>query len=98
MPEIKSQELEYRGRRITYSAPLGIYLDGQMTGRIHDSIIPKYHEIVPKRLITLDLEAIRKVKDDATRQLSETAQQDSEEVKQSIRNTIDLTTKLLENQ
>ena len=97
MLETKSQELEYQGRKISYQAPLGIYLDGEITGRIHDSIIPKYNEIAPEKLAILNLEAIGKVRDDATRQLSGIAQQDSEEVRQAIRNTIDLTTKLLEN-
>ena len=97
MLETESPKLKYQGRKLTYQSPLGIYLDGEITGRIHDSIIPKYHGIAPEKLINLNSESIRTVRADAIRQLGGIAQRDSEEVRQAIRNTIDLTTKLLEN-
>jgi len=97
MPETEFLELEYQGRKIPYQSPLGIYLDGEITRRIHDSIIPKYREISPGRLIRLNPEEIKTVNDDAKRQLGNIAQQDSEEVRQALRNTVDLTTRLLEN-
>lgn len=96
MVQTEALEVEYGGRKIPYQSPLGIYLDGQITRRIHDSIIPKYNEITPQRLVLLIPEAIRTVRDNATRQLSEIAQQDTEEVRQALRNTIDLTNRLIE--
>ena len=50
MIETETLEIDYKGRKVPYQIPLGIYLDGQITGRIHNSIIPKYHEIVPEEL------------------------------------------------
>lgn len=96
MVQTEVLEVEYDGRKIPYQTPLGVYLDGKITGRIHDAIIPKYHEITPQKLVLLIPEAIRTVRDNATRQLGGIAQQDTEEVRQSLRNTIDLTTRLLE--
>ena len=96
MQETEVLKLKYQGRKIPYQSPLGIYLDGQITGRVHDSIIPKYNEISPEQLALLQPEHLKTVRDDAKRQLSEIAQQDSEEVRQAIKNTIDLTTRLLE--
>ncbi len=89
-------EVSYNGRKVSYTEPLGIYLDGKITGSIHDSIIPKYHEIIPEILFRLNAEEIEDVKENATRQLNGIAQRDSEQVRRSLRNTIDITTKLLE--
>ncbi|HLC32167.1 MAG TPA: hypothetical protein VJK51_05865 [Candidatus Nanoarchaeia archaeon] len=95
MPETAPFEVKYLGRRAAYELPLGIYLDGQVTGRIHDAIIPKYHELDADRLAALDEAGIRIVRDDATRQLAGIAQQDSEEVRRALTNTINLTKLLL---
>lgn len=92
----ETAQLEYRGKIIEYKTPLGIYLDGKITGRIHDSIIPKYEEISAQKLSLSKLEDIRKVRDDAVRQLEEIAQDDTEEVRISLKNTIDLTNSILE--
>lgn len=97
MSETNELEIEYNGREISYKTPLGIYLDGKITGRLHDSIIPRYYEIIANELIRLDKNRIGDIKDDAIRQLNGIGQQDSEEVRQSLRNTIDLTTRLLEH-
>ena len=96
MTETEILEIEYQGKRIPYQMPLGIYLDGQITGRVHDSVMPKYTEISPEKLSELDKEGIKTVKEDATRQLEGIAKQDTEEVRQSLRNTINLTTLLLQ--
>jgi hypothetical protein len=90
-------EIEYNAIRISYQSPCGIYFDGEVTGRIHDGILPKYREIDPIKLVDkFDKEKIRAMKNLAERQLNVIAQQDTEEVRQSLRNTIDLTRKLLE--
>lgn len=90
-------EIDYNDKSISYQSPLGIYIDGKISGRIHDSIIPKYHEIIPVALAQLKKKDLETVKSDATRQLdSEVAKRDTALVRQSLRNTIDLTTKLLE--
>ena len=81
MVQTAALEVEYGGRKIPYQTPLGIYLDRKITGRIHDAIIPKYNEITPQKLALLIPEAIRTVRDDATRQLGGIAQQDTEEVR-----------------
>lgn len=97
MAETEILDIEYQGKRIPYQTPLGIYLDNQITGRVHDSIIPKYREISPEKLSELDKEGIKTVGEDATRQLKGIiAKQDTEEVRQALRNTINLTTLLLQ--
>ena len=97
MPETKTSEIEYKGRKVPYQMPLGIYLDGKITGRIHDAIIPKYQEISPDKLILLNEDSIRVVSEDAKRQLEGIAQQDTPQVRDALRNTIDLTRQLLPN-
>ena len=97
MPETKKLEIDYKGRKVPYQTPLGIYLDGQITERIHDDIIPKYHEIIPEELVKLDLEGISTVRRDTERQLQGVAQQDTEEVREALRNTLNLTTLLLQS-
>ncbi len=95
MTSVKVLEIEYKGRKFSYDVPLGIYLDGEITGRIHDSVIPKYNELVPEKLANLDKDGIRRINLDAKRQLAGIAQKDTEEVRQALRNTIDLTANLL---
>ena len=93
-------EIEHRGRKVPYQLPLGIILDGKITGRIHDFILPKYQEMNPERLVILNEDTIRIVNSDAKRQLTEIAQQDTTEakqVRQALRNTINLTTQLLQD-
>ena len=87
--------INYQGREIPFESPLGIYMDGKITGRVHDAIIPKYHTLIPQALQGLKLEDVRTVMDDATRQLRDVALRDSEEVRQSLRNTINLTRLML---
>jgi len=90
-------EIEYEKRRIFYQIPCGIYFDGQITGRIYDGVIPKFQEIDPVKMVdNFGKEKIMAMKRHAERQLSGIAQQDTEEVRKALRNTIDLTTKLLE--
>jgi len=91
----KTLKVEYRGGKILCQVPLGIYLDGKTGGNIHDSIIPKYREIDPHRLVLLDGDSIRTVGEDAKRQLEGIATQDSPQVREALRNTIDLTRQLL---
>ncbi|MEK6895537.1 MAG: hypothetical protein AABX48_03375 [Nanoarchaeota archaeon] len=86
--------VKYNGKEFYFQSPLGIYLDGN-TGRIHDAIIPKCQEIDPEKLVVLRKDEINQVLEDATRQLNGIAKKDSPEVRQAIRNTIDLTTRLL---
>ncbi len=63
MPETEILEIiEYKGKTIPCQMPLGIYLDGKITGRIHDFIIPKYHKINPYKLILLNEDSIKMVK------------------------------------
>jgi hypothetical protein len=89
-------ELTYQGRTIICDLPLGIYMDGEISGRIYDSIIPEYKEIDPHKLILLNSGAIETVRNDAMRQINSLTQQDTKEVRRAIQNTLNLTTKLLE--
>ena len=89
-------ELEYGGRKIQYNSPLGIYLDGKITGRTHDAIIPKYNKISAEKLVILNKDEIRSIRNDATRQLKSISLQDKPEVRQALRNTLDLTNYLLQ--
>ena len=90
-----SSILEYRGRKVTYTAPLGIYFDGQITERVHDALFPKYQELDPKKLADSGPEILRMIHADAKRQLREIAPRDTEEARRGIRNTLDLTERLL---
>lgn len=95
MLETKTSEIDYKGRKVSYQMPLGIYLDGKITERIHDAIIPKYQKIIPDKLILLDKDSIREVNENAKRQLEGIATQDISQVREALRNTIDLTAQLL---
>jgi hypothetical protein len=87
--------LTHLQRTIEYFTPLGIYLDGEITGRMHDGIIPKYHELNPDKLIALDTEKLETINQDAKRQLEGIAQRDNKKVQQALKNTIELTASLL---
>ena len=92
---IKTTQIRYNGRMIDYQSPLGIYLDKEITGRIHDHIIPKYRELSPEKLTPLNPESIRIIRDDAKRQLEGIAQKDTREVQRALQNTLNLTTSML---
>ena len=90
-------EIEYLGKKRTYRTPLGFYEDGQETGRVHDRIIPKFHEIDPKKLVDHDREYIERLRRDTKRQLRELGPQSTRKVRLSLRNTIDFTEALLQS-
>ena len=95
MLRTETLEIEYEGRTIPYKMPLGIYLDGKITGKIHDCIIPKYQWIIPEELVKLNKREIEIVRKDATRQLNKIVTKDKPEVRDAFRNTIELTNLLL---
>ena len=96
MHRIQIPEINYKGKKFPYRAPLGIHLDGQITRRVHDAIIPKYVEIVPEELAKLDEKGIDTLRRDAERQLKSIAAEDTPETRQTLINTLDLTTRLLQ--
>ena len=93
MPEI----ISYIGKERAYQIPLGSYEDDQETGRVHDRIIPKFHEIDPKKLVDHDREYIERLRRDTKRQLRELGPQSTRRVRLSLRNTIDFTEALLQS-
>ena len=86
------------GKTIHYQIPLGIYVDGEISGRVHDSIIPKFYEIDPEKLVELDRIYIEMVRRDAVRQLRRFALKDTEEAIKPLQNTVDLTISLLQEE
>ena len=93
---VETARLDYKERLIEYNKPLGIYLDGKMTGRIHDDILPKYYHISIEKLALYEIEDIKLVRDASKRQLEKMALGSFEEARNSLQNTLDLTNSMLE--